>query len=98
AGAVLWVVAAPLLAAGLFETAFVVSAQDWAEKGPLAALPCWQQPLRSLALGVLLLHVWAYACRAGVPRWVAATLRAVGLMGGRGAGGGAAAAAAAAAA
>lgn len=85
AGAVLWLVVAPLLAAGLYETAFVVTAQDWESKGPLGALPCWNRPLRTLALGVFLLHAWVYSSRAGTPRWVAATMRAIGVGGARGA-------------
>lgn len=88
AGAALWFVVAPLLAAGLYETAFVVTAQDWASKGPLGALPCWNRPLRTLALGVFLLHAWVYSCRAGTPRWVAVTMRAIGIGGARDAGGG----------
>lgn len=76
---VLWLFVAPYLAAGLFEVTFVVSEVDW-ERDGLRALPGWGQPLRTLLLGWLLLHTWAYLCFVGTPRWVTAVARAVGLQ------------------
>lgn len=77
-GAVLWLLVAPLLAAGLFHLTFVVSEESWTERGGggdgggcstiptlLFLLFPWrdQQPLlRTLALGAFLLHMWAYLC------------------------------------
>lgn len=79
AGAVLWLIVAPLLAAGLFETAFVVTPEEWAERGMVGALP-WGRPLRTLALGGFLMHSWAFVCQVGLPRRVLAVLRALGVL------------------
>lgn len=83
AAAVMWLVVAPALAAGLFETAFIVTKEAWSDRGPIGALP-WDQPLRSLALGAFLLNAWAYGCQVGVPRRAASVLRAMGLLRPRG--------------
>lgn len=98
AGAALWLVVAPLLAAWLFELTFVVTPEMWeraaAEWGGdsggwralggrvlswLAAMPSAKRPLRALPLGWFLLHAWAYVCQAGMPRWLHAAIRAVGV-------------------
>lgn len=80
ASAALWLVVAPLLAAGLYETAFVTTPEAWAQKGPVGALP-WESPLRMIALGSFLLHTWVFLCQVGIPR-----RRAVGVMQPRGEG------------
>lgn len=79
AGGVLWLIVAPLMAAGLFETAFVVTPEEWAERGMVGALP-WGRPLRTLALGGFLMHSWAFVCQVGLPRRVLAVLRALGVL------------------
>lgn len=84
AGSVLWLAVAPLLAAALFETALLVTPEAWTERGPIAALPCLEQPMRGMVLGAFLLQTWAYICQMEAPRWLAAALRAGGVLQQRG--------------
>lgn len=91
AGAALWFMVASVLAAWLFQMAFVVradgrgrggeggsaGARGWAVGVLLSSLG--GSPGRAIALGCFLLHTWAYVCQAGAPRWVHAAIRTVGL-------------------